>query len=477
MTKDNEGKRVKLQELSSVICTSLIKSKSCLNKSSDNVNYPDKTEIEQSSSLLSDHLVSRVNIMESTVTKGQPAVSNMAGDITKKAYDKETFASLMECCSRLFFCDEEIVIIDLFLATEKAISEKDLEDELGLSDNRLREHLCRLERHGILKRFSSSTVSNILNKPPKTFKKDTREVASSHSYWRINNNVILAIHYKLTRMEEVLQQRLKGLHESDKFVCPKCEATYDSLTVQTLEMDGFDAHFICKCGTKVELDDKSTKEDIYSSQQKRFQDQVKTLKKCLYDAWGMDVPEFPTFARKQEKSSADSGNLESSSVVGDSSSMVGAESSVASGASELTYKMTGHSVSDSGRPEYSALAGRTDNRKIKFHMKVTPKDPSPSSITQRPKPTTQKFQETEITQHTMSGEKTHEEPGKVREFDGILDEIPDFYISKLNKTVSLMGKLDSATKSHLEAQQYQQHMTNLEFENFVELQDKYLNII
>ncbi|BAM39562.1 transcription factor TFIIE [Theileria orientalis strain Shintoku] len=445
MTKDNEGKRMKLEELTSVICTSLIKSKSCLNKSSDKVNYTDKTELKQSSALLSDHLVSvqqefnkwislhRVKTMDSTVTKGQTAMPNMAGDITKKAYDKETFASLMECCSRLFFCDEEIVIIDLFLATEKAISEKDLEDELGLSDNRLREHLFRLEKQGILKRFSSSTVTNILNKPQKTYKKDTREAASSHSYWRINNHVILAIHYKLTRMEEVLQQRLKGLHESDKFVCPKCEETYDSLTVQTLEMDGFDAHFICKCGTKVELDDKSTKEDIYSSQQRRFQDQVKTLKKCLYDAWGMDVPEFPTFTRKQEKS-AEAGNLESSSVVGDSSSMVGGESSVASGGSELQYKTAGHTVSDSGRPESSALAGRTDNRKIKFHMKVTPKDPSPSSIAQRPKTMTQKPQEAENTQHTKSWEKKHEEP------------VPDFYISKLNKTVSLMGKLESAQK-------------------------------
>lgn len=49
---------MKLEELTSVICTSLIKSKSCLNKSSDKVNYTDKTELKQSSALLSDHLVS-----------------------------------------------------------------------------------------------------------------------------------------------------------------------------------------------------------------------------------------------------------------------------------------------------------------------------------------------------------------------------------------------------------------------------------
>lgn len=86
------------------------------------------------------------------------------------------------------------------------------------------------------------------------FRDSTREPSSTHTYWRINNHVILVIHYKLTKMEEFLQQKLKGLYESDKFICPKCESTYDSLTVQTLEMDGFDAHFICKCGTKVELD-------------------------------------------------------------------------------------------------------------------------------------------------------------------------------------------------------------------------------
>lgn len=108
---------------------------------------------------------------DTSVSKGQTPMPNMAGDITKKSYDKETFASLLECCSRLFFCDEEIVIVDLLLATERAISEKDLEDEIGLPENRLREHLSRLERHGILTKFSNTSVANIFQKPQRAYKK------------------------------------------------------------------------------------------------------------------------------------------------------------------------------------------------------------------------------------------------------------------------------------------------------------------
>lgn len=58
MVQDNEGKRVKLQEESSVLSTALVKSKSCINKSSDKVQYRDKTDLDVGSPLLSSHLQS-----------------------------------------------------------------------------------------------------------------------------------------------------------------------------------------------------------------------------------------------------------------------------------------------------------------------------------------------------------------------------------------------------------------------------------
>ncbi|XP_953702.1 transcription factor TFIIE, putative [Theileria annulata] len=380
-------------------------------------------------------------MFDTTVSKGQSSMPNMAGEINKKSYDKETFSSLLECCTRLFFCDEEIVIVDLFLATERAISEKDLEDELGLPENRLREHLSRLERHGILTRFSNTSVTNIFQKPQRAYKKDsTRESSSTHTYWRINNHVIIVIHYKLTKMEEILQQKLKGLYESDKFICPKCESTYDSLTVQTLEMDGFDAHFICKCGTKVELDDRSAKEDIYSSQHKRFQEQVKNLKKCLYDAWGMEVPEFPVFVKKHEKllSETKTNNLESSSVVGDSSSVVGGGSSVVSDGSESAVKKVPSSIVSVDRGKLdSSFGGRTDNKKIKFHMKVGLKGPSQPITSPKQHHTKQKEKPKEDA--VYSSPVSEKSTGNIPTFQILIDVIPDFYISSLNKTVTLIG--------------------------------------
>eukprot|EP00375_Theileria_parva_P003906 XP_766592.1 hypothetical protein [Theileria parva strain Muguga] len=388
MVQDNGGKRIKLQEELAVLSTSLIKSKIRINKPSNEIQPSHKKDLDVSSTLLSDHLLKVQQEVNTWIS--QTPMPNMAGDITKKSYDKETFASLLECCSRLFFCDEEIVIVDLLLATERAISEKDLEDEIGLPENRLREHLSRLERHGILTKFSN------------------------------------------TSMEEFLQQKLKGLYESDKFICPKCESTYDSLTVQTLEMDGFDAHFICKCGTKVELDDRSAKEDIYSSQQKRFQEQVKSLKKCLYEAWGMEVPEFPVFVKKLEKTLGESktNNLESSSVAGDSSSVVGGGSSsvVSDGSGSLVKKVPSSIVSvDRGKLDSSSFGGRTDNKKIKFHMKLGRKDSTQSATSPKHHHTKQKEKPKEDAVYSPTlTEKSS-------------DVMPDFYISSLNKTVSLTG--------------------------------------
>ncbi|EKX74351.1 transcription initiation factor iie, alpha subunit, putative [Theileria equi strain WA] len=397
--------------------------------------------------------------------KGGSAMSALTGEITKKAYDKETFVSLMECCSRLFFRDEEIVIIDLLLATEHAISEKDIEIEIGLPEQSIREHLTRLEHHGILTRFSNAQSTNIYQKTPRLPKKEiTKETTTGHQmYWRINNHVVLVIHYKLSKMEETLQQRRKSLYECDRFLCPECNSTYDALEVQKLDMDGFDSHFICYCGTKVELDDKSAKDDMYASQQKRCEDQVKTLKKCLYEAWGMDVPEFPIFTRKsalkqligENNSTA---NAEESSIVGETSSATGAPSSVASDSSATNAKDTSNSVIASDTGNQSSIAYSQGGKKIRFHMRVAPGVQNlvkPSSDPVKPITPSREPVSSGIVQEVVSSE-----------IESIKDEVPNFYISKLDKTLSL-----------IEAQEYQQHMTNAEFEDFLELQDRYLNVI
>lgn len=297
-----------------------------------------------------------------------------------------------------------------------------------------------------------------------THRETTKETTPSNQmYWRINNHVILVIHYKLSKMEETLQQRRRGLYECDRFLCPECNSIYDALEVQKLDMDGFDSHFICYCGTKVELDDKSAKDDLYASQQKRCEDQVKTLKKCLYEAWGMDVPEFPIFTRKSAlkqlvNENGSVVNAEGSSVVGETSSATGVPSSVVSDSSATNVKDTSNSTILSDTGNKSSVSDLQGGKKIRFHMKVAP------GVRNLVKSSSESAKSTTPSREPVAPGAVQENVSSERE--SVKDEIPNFYISKLDKTLTL-----------IEAQEYQQHMTNAEFEDFLELQDRYLNVI
>lgn len=102
-------------------------------------------------------------MLTDVVQKG--GMGAFVANTTRKAYDKETFASLVECCTRLFCCDEEIVITDLLLAVEKAVTERDIEAELGIAERRVHEFMVKLERNGLVSRVTMGQAADILAKP------------------------------------------------------------------------------------------------------------------------------------------------------------------------------------------------------------------------------------------------------------------------------------------------------------------------
>ncbi|KAK2197640.1 bifunctional tRNA-guanine(15) transglycosylase-like/Queuine tRNA-ribosyltransferase-like/Winged helix-like DNA-binding domain superfamily/Transcription factor E [Babesia duncani] len=391
----------------------------------------------------------------STSNKGDLGLFSANGEGTKKVYDKDSFSALVECCTRLFCCDEEIVITDLLLHTERAFCERDIESEIGLSERKVRENLARLERHGIVSRVSVGEAVDIYQKPPRSFKKgapNMQQSPTSQSYWRISNYVIIAIHYKLRRMEEILQQRRKSLHESDKYTCPSCGDSYDGLDVQKLEIDAFDAHFLCYCGAKMELDDKGAKDDIFSSQQQRCKEQIQTLKKCLYAVWGMEVPVFQIYKKKLDPNGDnddEEDDKDSTSTPRDSQSTVEAASVISGGTctSSTVPGGTGAKsiLSEIVLPKHNKPLvqlkhnhlPRGDVGKIKFHIggtsKLQIKLPSPKS------------DEKEFKAPTLENLNIAPQVKK----------IPDFFISKLNIAVPLT-----------EAQKYQQHMTQTDATEF-----------
>ncbi|CDR94799.1 TRANSCRIPTION INITIATION FACTOR IIE, ALPHA SUBUNIT, Winged Helix DNA-binding domain containing protein, putative [Babesia bigemina] len=412
-----------------------------------------------------------------------PPVKGGVGSImvntTRKAYDKETFAALVESCTRLFCCDEEIVIADLLLAVERAITERDIESELGLPERKVHEFLVKLERHGLVSRVTTGQTTDILAKPVRQ-PRSSRDIlppppqSNAQTFWRLSSYFILAVHYKLSKMEEMLMQRRRSLHECDRFVCPSCNAIYDSLEVQKLEMDGFDAHFICYCGSKVELDDKATKDSIYSSQQQRCEEQVRNLKKCLAAAWGMEVPQFAVYIRGKEKivNKEEDGAAQDSAAI----STVGGASSVVSGTSDTSESLTAAPakpivkslLAEVTRHTTTTLSSNGKTSKIKFRMHHT--------LKQETATTNQVTLATKLLNEASSGtqadaksqDSAPAEQANVVEESEQMEKAEDitFYITKLGRSFPLT-----------EAQDYQQHMNNEEFENFLELQDRYLNFL
>ncbi|GIX65408.1 general transcription factor IIE polypeptide 1 GTF2E1 [Babesia caballi] len=413
-------------------------------------------------------------------------IGAIGANTTRKAYDKETFAALVESCSRLFCCDEEIVITDLLLAVEKAVSERDMEAEIGLPERKIHEFLVRLERHGLVNRVTVGQASDITAKQqrqPKVARDvmPAQQQPNTQSFWRLSSYFIVVVHYKISKMEEVLQQRRRSLHEVDRFVCPACNAVYDSLEVQKLEMDGFDAHFICYCGSKVELDDKAAKDSIYSSQQQRCEEQVRNLKKCLAAAWGMEVPQFPVYVKGKDKpGQKEAEKADGQTLVNATESAVGGASSVvsaASGTSESSAANTPRPVvksllSEVNKQTRTHLNSRGESGKIKFRMHglLGQKAPSVPVVTAAVKLMTAPSQEKalEETPAAVPPEPPVLEPVKEPEADAHAkpEEEISFYITKLGRSFPLA-----------EAQDQQQHMNNEEFERFLELQDTYLNFL
>ncbi|GBE60050.1 transcription initiation factor alpha [Babesia ovata] len=406
-------------------------------------------------------------------------VGSIVSNTTRKAYDKETFAALVECCTRLFCCDEEIVIADLLLAVERAITERDIEAELGLPERKVHEFLVRLERHGLVSKVTTGQTSDILAKPVRQ-PKSSRDIlpppppSSAQTFWRLSSYFILAVHYKLSKMEETLLQRRRVLHECDRFVCPSCNTVYDSLEVQKLEMDGFDAHFICYCGSKVELDDKDTKDSIYSSQQKRCEEQVRNLKKCLAAAWGMEIPQYTVFIRGKEKTL----KKEEEAPAQDSTAMsaVGGASSVASGTSDTSESVNAVQakpivqslLADVKRHTVTSLSNSGKTSKIKFRMNNMVKQGTETTgqATLATKPLSEASSDAQA--ETKPQDSAPAEQPDVVDANEQMEKAEDimFYITKLGRSFPLT-----------EAQDNQQHMNNEEFENFLELQDRYLNFL
>ncbi|SCM19450.1 transcription initiation factor IIE subunit alpha, putative [Plasmodium chabaudi adami] len=378
-------------------------------------------------------------------------------------YDKEKkyFLYLMVYVSRFFMNDEEIVIFDMFVHNECLYLEKDIISSVNMNEQKIRSILSKLLKEKYIIQVQKY--------------KNNEKGSYYQTYYCLNNYIVYVIDYRIKQMELELQ---KKKNECDVYICKFCNATYSQLDAQILPLDPYDAHFLCFCNNKIELiekDDVST-EKMYN----KYTKYLNILKEHIEKLKNYFIPLYTEKFSAKKLNSANSYVTDISSdgsVTNNSSEVSQTNNSSLLSHSNTMIDILNNRIVENGRrkkDEAQADAGnssiiRTDN-KIKICMNMKGKNDLKE---------TQNNDNIRLT-NTVNDEKREKNiiindiKNKVienknssidkRELDE--PEMPLFFIQKFNKKFTL-----------IEAQKLQQDMSQEEFENFMELQDEYLDQI
>ncbi|KAI4840715.1 transcription initiation factor IIE subunit alpha [Plasmodium brasilianum] len=202
-------------------------------------------------------------------------------------YDKEKkfFLYLMVYVSRFFMNDEEIVIFDLFVNNECLYLEKDLINNINMNEQKIRSILTKFLKD----KFIIQVQKN----------KNNEKGSSYQTYYCLNNYIVYVIDYRIKQMESELQKKKS---ESDIYICNFCNATYSQLDAQTLPLDAYDAHFLCFCNNKIDLIEKddSSNEHMYN----KYTKYLNILKEHIEKLKNYSIPLYTEkFSRKNLNSS------------------------------------------------------------------------------------------------------------------------------------------------------------------------------
>ena len=212
-------------------------------------------------------------------------------------FDIKLFREILTFVSRLFFTDEEIVILDLFLYYEKSFTDIDISKLITIPEKRIREICCTLEKYQVLIRAKPVIMSSNYHASSR-HKSESQPIKAST--YKMNPYCIAALHWRSKHLIEELQESYNNLCDKLKFKCLNCNEYYDSLSVQSLQLHPFDAQFICFCGEKVIQEDSEQKQQILKSQIDRVKVQIKPLIDYLEPYCKMIVPDFVNYSAQQD---------------------------------------------------------------------------------------------------------------------------------------------------------------------------------
>ncbi|CRG98621.1 transcription initiation factor IIE, alpha subunit, putative [Plasmodium relictum] len=382
-------------------------------------------------------------------------------DKTKEIfYDKEKkfFLYLMIYISRFFMSDEEIVIFDLFVHNECLYLEKDIINSINMNEHKIRSILSKLLRDKFIIEVQKY--------------KNNEKGSNCQTYYCLNNYIVYVIDFRIKQMENEIQ---KKKNESDIYICNYCNSTYSQLDAQTLPLDSYDAHFLCFCNNKIELieNDDNNDEKIYNKYTKYLnilKEHIEKLKNYF----------IPLYTEKFNRSNLNSSN----SFLSDNSS----EGSITNNSSEISLTNNSSLISQIQLNESDENGKRkkeetyTDtcssvirkNKKIKICMNVKTKNIlrknlnddkiKISNIVNDTKEENIVNKNNDAAENNESSEKSNKNTKNITNEQEKEPEFPLFFIQKFNKKFTL-----------IEAQKLQQDMSQEEFENFMELQDIYLD--
>ncbi|SBT70421.1 transcription initiation factor IIE subunit alpha, putative [Plasmodium malariae] len=380
-------------------------------------------------------------------------------------YDKEKkfFLYLMVYVSRFFMNDEEIVIFDLFVNNECLYLEKDLINNINMNEQKIRSILTKFLKD----KFIIQVQKN----------KNNEKGSSYQTYYCLNNYIVYVIDYRIKQMESELQKKKS---ESDIYICNFCNATYSQLDAQTLPLDAYDAHFLCFCNNKIDLIEKddSSNEHMYN----KYTKYLNILKEHIEKLKNYSIPLYTEkFSRKNlnssnsfvtDNSSDESATNNSSELsLTNNSSLISqnqAKQIVENGKSkkEETYTDTCSSVikTDKKIKICMNVQGKNNIKKLPnadiTKMVITPKNDEKEENAIDKNKEISKNKNDNIVEESKC-EKNKDDKQQTDE-----PELPLFFIQKFNKKFTLIN-----------AQKLQQDMTQEEFEEFMDLQDEYLDKI
>ncbi|KAF8820921.1 general transcription factor IIE polypeptide 1 GTF2E1 [Cardiosporidium cionae] len=239
-----------------------------------------------------------------------------------KQYDSALFQSLVGVYSRLFCDDEQIVVMDLLSREEHSYTERELVERLGWQEKRLREICSRLEKDkilikeqltpfhphgGVAATCNSPTASDVPLKKEKFYAqasivrdKTLPSLGNAPFYYRINSHIIPLLQWRSQKIIQVLDTAIYDGKIHDCYKCPNCGREFDSLQAQCLELHPEDAHFLCRCGSRLEHEDNTEELLKITHLQRCCQEQLAILHKFIERIWGMEIPIFTPYSKSKK---------------------------------------------------------------------------------------------------------------------------------------------------------------------------------